>query len=359
MKHFKSIICALALTALAFALTGCGGGQTNGGESPDGSGAAEYQWRMASTWNEADPQGQGDAFFAQRVGELTDGRVEITVYPSMQLGDPNKVLDSVRQGIIEIAVMAPSSNVDSRFELATFPFAAENFEEANALFYTNDSFWNQYMDDVFSDIGLVRLANIDNDFRGINTFDKPVTKPEDLKGLLIRESGYAPYQAFYAACGASVTTVPFSELYTALEKGLCDAQDNGPLNTFANKFYEAAPYYTYLQQAYSITFDVINKSLYESLPADIQDALKQAGQEAQDYVNDIIQGGYADDILQQMRDAGVNVITKEDIDPADYERFREMGIAVWADFEDEIGSDILQKMYEFKETGEAGGELSA
>ena len=99
--------------------------------------------------------------------------------------------------------------------------------------------------------------------------------------------------------------------------------------------------------------------VYESLPSGIQDALKQAGQEAQDYVNSIIQNGYADDVLQKMRDAGVNVITKADIDPADYERFRKIGMAVWADFEDEIGSDVLQKMYEFKETGEAGGDISA
>lgn len=357
MKHFRNVLSIFVLTALVTILAGCGK-TANSSKTPN-DGTAEYHWRMASTWNETDPQGKGDAFFAQRVSELTNGSVEITVYPSMQLGDPNKVLDSVRQGIIELAVMAPSSNVDSRFELATFPFAVENFDEANALFYSNDSFWNQYMDGVFSDIGLVRLANIDNDFRGINTFDRQVTKPEDLKGLLIRESGYAPYQAFYAACGASVTTIPFSELYTALEKGLCDAQDNGPLNTYANKFYEAAPYFTYLQQAYSITFDVINKNLYESLPSGIQDALKQAGQEAQDYVNSIIQNGYADDVLQKMRDAGVNVITKADIDPADYERFRKIGMAVWADFEDEIGSDVLQKMYEFKETGEAGGDISA
>ena len=52
-----------------------------------------------------------------------------------------------------------------------------------------------------------------------------------------------------------------------------------------------------------------------------------------------------------MEDAGVTVIRKEDLDPADYAEFRDLGIGVWQDFEDDIGSEMLQKMYNFKETG--------
>ena len=350
MKTKQAIAMFFAAAMITASLSACGQkAQAPAGGSTAAAAPAEatYKWRMASTWNESDPQGQGDAFFAKRLNELTNGQVEVTVYPSMQFGDPNKALDSVRQGIIELAVVAPSTGTDPRLAVTTLPFLAENFDEANKLFYS-DSAWLRYVKGIFSDCNMTWLATIDNDFRGMSTVSKPVTKPEDLKGMLIRESGYKPYQDFYAACGASCTVIPFSELYTALEKGLCDAQDNGPLNTSANKLYEAAPYYTYLQQAYSVTFDVMNKNLYDGLPEDIRKAVDQAAKEAQDFVNEKIQAGHANKALDALREAGVKVITKDELDPADYAEFRKLGLSVWKNYEDVIGPELLKELYDFK-----------
>ena len=158
------------------------------------------------------------------------------------------------------------------------------------------------------------------------------------------------YAAFYKAMGASVVKVPFSELYTSLQKGVIDGQDNGPINTYTFGFYEVQPYFTWTRHTISYVCLGINKKLFNSLPSDIQGILIKQGKLASKLINDGQRGQYQvclEKMTEKMNKAGGQIITQ--LTPEQQNEFRKIGYSVWPQFEKTIGKDLMDKAY--KEIG--------
>jgi len=329
----KRIIICILLVMLAIVIV-CIPGWAN---------KVEYRWRFAGVTPVTHPHHTGPAYFAKRVNELTNGRVEIELYPAMQLGDPVEIINQVQDGTIELGICVAYAFIDGRFNLPLLPYLVEDYDSADRLIW-GDSWLSKAMSDIYEDNGIKNLAPIENGFRGISNNVRPIKKPADLKGLKLRDPGFATYSAFYDAMGAINVTIPYSELYTSLQRGVCDGQDNGPINTIVQKFSEVQKYYTWTKHAISYIALGMNKDLFDSLPNDIQKVLVNVGKETTKKTNDEMRNMY-EAKLKELTETGVEVITFDQLLPEDQEAFRKIGISVWPQFEDKIGKDLMDKAY--------------
>lgn len=300
---------------------------------------AQYTWRFGGVQPTGWPQIDAVEYLAAKVFERTNGKVKITVYPSMQLGDPVKLVESVQRGIIDMACCVAYPHVDPRFNIAHLPFLVETFDQADKL-YWDEGWFNSYLRKIYEDKNIKFIAGMDIEFRGISNSKRLIRTPEDIKGLKLRDPGLPTYAAFYKACGGSAIMVPFADLYTALQQGVVDGQDNGPMQTIALKFYEVQRYYTWLKQAYTVGCFGMNKNLFDSLPEDIQKILLEEGKNAERMMYNGTRGVQIK-CLHQMAAAGVGLY-----DPSHKEwlKFKEIGRSIWPQFEDKIGKENMTKL---------------
>ena len=118
--------------------------------------------------------------------------------------------------------------------------------------------------------GMRLLVYGENAFRNLSNNSKPITKLEDLKGMKMRVMESPIHIATFKALGANPTPVAFSELYTALQQGTVDGQDNGIALTYTAKIYEVQKYYTISGQCYAATGLVVSESWWKSLDPELQ-----------------------------------------------------------------------------------------
>ena len=126
------------------------------------------------------------------------------------------------------------------------------------------------------------LAYLENDYRGFSNSKRAINTPEDLKGMKLRVPESPVLVAWMKRVGASPTPMPFNEVYSALQTGVVDGQDNGILLTYTHKLGEVQKYYSLTNHIYCPAPLFINKDLWKSLPSDIQDIMQKAAIVARD-----------------------------------------------------------------------------
>lgn len=175
---------------------------------------------------------------SERIFQETNGRYNIKVYPSSSLGKEAHINQSLSLGSLDIIYTGTSfaSQIYKPLGLAEMPYTFKDYAH-----------WQRYIDsDVYSQLRneYQRLSNgnviISSSYYGERhlTSNRPVTTPEQIKGLKVRVPGAAVYQLFPLSLGAKPSPISFSEVYLAIQQGVVDAQEN-PLPTIkAKKFYE-------------------------------------------------------------------------------------------------------------------------
>ncbi|MDW7677998.1 MAG: TRAP transporter substrate-binding protein, partial [Bacillota bacterium] len=291
----KSLVLLLALVFLSvFALAGCSPGAPAAPEpaadapaadapaAPEPSAEAEYVIRVGHT-NAPDHYYQwGLEYFAERVAEKTDGRVEILVFPADQLGGQRQEVEGLMIGTHDMVLV--STMVLSNFEPAIgafdLPFLFSNREHA---FKVLDGEIGDEVAAKFEDQGIKLLAYWENGYRYITNSVRPIVVPEDVRGLKIRVPESPVFLSTFTAMGAAATPMAFGEVFSALQLGTVDGQENPAGHVIHNAFYEVQDYISLTGHFYTAQPLAMSKDLYDSLPADIQQAIVEAAIEARDY----------------------------------------------------------------------------
>lgn len=303
--------------------------------------AAQYNWKYAGIEPDGTAQDLAVDFYAARVYERTEGRVKITVYPGMQLGDPVKVSEAIRVGSIETGNVVCYPFIDKRFNIIHLPYLVTDYRQALHLYWSKGWF-NTFMKTIFQDRGVKFLGALDIGFRSIGTAKRPIYTPADLKGLKMRHGGTPGDVAFYEACGATGTMVSYGELYTGLQTGVIDGYDQSARSSYVMKFYEVAPYFTLLKKSYGPGCCGINLKLFESLPSDLQKILLEEGENLTQVMFHIVTG--AEQVaLEEMKARGSKIIQPSE---EQMKVFKDLGRKTWKKFEADIGKDNMAKLYE-------------
>lgn len=174
---------------------------------------------------------------AERLRERSGGRIDLRVAGAAQLGDDLAMLTGLRTGTLDLSVnsQGPASSLVPELAAFGLPFL---FADQTAAYRTIDGGMGQELGRKFEAIGLVPLGWWDNGIRHITNSKRPITRPEDLRGLKIRTPADPATIDTFQAMGAATQQINFSELYVALQQGVVDGQENPLANIHASKLHE-------------------------------------------------------------------------------------------------------------------------
>ena len=202
--------------------------------------------------------------FARLIEEATKGNIHIRVYPSDQLagGNMSKGVEMIRSGAIELAyepvdVMAV---LDKSLLALSIPWIFANYQEAEDCLLGSGG---DYVKKILRAQGIEALGFIHNGFRQLTNSKREIRTPADLKAMKLRVPGGDVFVKFFKVFGADPVAMSFSELFTALQQGTVDGQENGFDLVTANKFYEVQKYITAWNYIYGSFALVVNKGVWD------------------------------------------------------------------------------------------------
>ena len=303
-------------TVCAFLLIACSSDLA----PPDG----KIVLRAAHSTNVNEPYHQGLLEMARIVSEKTDGQVEITIYPSMQLGGEKAMLEGLLLGAIDIVVTANGSvtNFVPGMGVLDLPFL---FRSRDHMYTVLDSEVGDELAKRLGARGFHLLAFYEAGVRHIMTTDRPVNSIDDMRGLKMRTMPVPAHIASFNAYGANAVAVDYSELYGGLQTGLVDGAEAANTNYSNKKFYEVAPYWAQLGWVMLTADLLMSDERFQSLPANVQTVLNEAALESAIYERRL----YAESdnsLLDSLKRQGVSV-TYPDPTP-----FRDASTAVYDEF---------------------------
>lgn len=309
MKIRRQILVWLSAVLLLFSLTGCGG---------SGGSAQEVRWDLSMAVNGTDTQIASLVanYFAELVAERSNGTVVINVFPNDTLagGNSTKGVEYIATGGSDLGAYATSvlANIEPKVSVSTLPWAFTSYEQARKVI---DETGGEYYAEILAPKGITYLGSFHNGFRQLTNSKRPVTKPEDLKGLKLRVPGSAVYMDFFNALGANPTAMSWSEVFTAIQQGTIDGQENGCSITKTAKMDEIQPYMTIWNYSYETDLFIANTRIWESLDEETKQILQECATEACEWGRDHLEAE-EEELIQGFKDAGmqVDILTEEQLD---------------------------------------------
>ncbi len=284
--------------------------------------------------------------FAELVRQRTGGAVNVQVFPAGQLGGDNDLLDQLRNGVIQMhgtgaPVLAGVRGWEPLGVLFTpFLFKGDS-EEAQypvLLKLIRGPIGKDIMENGRRVSGIRSLdASWWYGLRHTTTKTKQITKPDDVRGLKIRATDQPIHKLSMLALGAAVTPMAFSEVYTALQMGVVEGQQN-PLNAiYTMKFYEVQKYLTLLGDTTMTQTLNINDKFFQGLPPELRDILEKSAIEAGEYQSQLQLNANK----QNLEDLKVKGMIVNTVNRAE---FAERTKDAWKTMESQFGKGLYERV---------------
>jgi tripartite ATP-independent transporter DctP family solute receptor len=286
-------------------------------------------------------QGVGIDTFASEVEKRTNGRYKIQTFYDGSLGGERQAMEAVQLGTQELTLTStgPVPNFVPDTKILDVPFLFRDKAHARAVL---DGPIGQDLLKKFEPKGFKALAWAENGFRHMTNSKRDVKEPGDLKGLKMRTMENPVHIAAYKGFGIITTPMAFPEVFTALQQGTVDGQENPLSVIIASKFDQVQKHLSLTGHVYSPCVIVMNKAAFDKLSqADQQafiDAAKEAAKANRARVDEDDAKGVAD-----LRSKGVTVI--DNIDKA---KFVQALAPVNAEFEKQFGKANIEKIRNYK-----------
>ena len=241
----------------------------------------EYIFRLGHQGNSRDIWHMSSLHFANVLDSLTGGRIEVRIYPSEQLGPELDMIRSIRAGIVEMTITGESmQNWAGSTALLAIPYLIRDSEHLKTV--VNGDVGNAIAQEMIHNIGLRPLAYFERGPRHL-TSNRPITTPDDLKGLILRVPNVPLFVKVWQALGAKPTPMAFSEVFTALQQGTVEAQENPFALINSAGLYEVQQYLNLTQHVTSWIYVVIGEKQFQALPPDLQKLVIEAGRQMKEY----------------------------------------------------------------------------
>lgn len=339
MRNSKLVVLLVVVLMTALLASGCGQKQA---EQPadTGKNAAPEQpikIKLAYVVPETQSTHIGAVEFKKYVEEKSGGKLAVELYPNGQLGSDRQAIEGVSLGTIEMTIpaVAPLSGFEKKFMVFDLPFL---FKDREAAYKALDGELGQKLLETLPPLGLRGLAYGENGFRNITNNKGPIYEPKDLKGMKIRTMENPVHMEAFRLLGANPTPMAFGELYTALQQGTVDAQENPISLIYTTKFYEVQKYVSKTGHVYAATLVLINDKFFTSLPADLQKVLSDGAVVFRDFQRQLA-AQQDTEWVDKLKEAGMQV---NDLTPEQKQKFIEATLPVYDKFAPEIGADLIE-----------------
>lgn len=224
--------------------------------------------------------------FKEVVEETTDGAVGVTIYPNSQLGKEVDMIMSAVVGSGDCDIVFTGESMQTYKEelgIIGMPYAVTSDEHMQAVLNGEAG---AKLDELMLEAGLRNLGAIVRGPRNI-TSNKEIHTPDDLAGFVIRTPESAMTMAAFEAMGAKPTPMAFSEIFTSLQQGVIDGQENPLANINNAALYEVQDYVIESEHLRAWVYFAISEARYSSFPEDIQKAIADAAAEAVAYEHEL------------------------------------------------------------------------
>jgi tripartite ATP-independent transporter DctP family solute receptor len=332
----------VSISLITAACSSSKGPQTASGSSTTTtSNAKAVNLRLGHVFAAGSVTDQASKKFADLVSQKTNGSVKITLFPASQIGGDEALGQEMSRGTLDMAFLNQGSlaGMDPLLDFSYMPYIAEDNAQADKLFY-GSGIIPTTIKETLDKHNIHALGFYELEFRGLTNSKHAVKTPSDLKGLKLRVPGSRAIKGYFEAVGSQAVSIPMPELYTSLQQGVVDGQDNGLIITYDNKLHESNKYITRLNHVYANGTIDVSKKTWDSLNPDQQKALTNAATETQQW--QITENRkLIDSYVQKMKAANIQVI---DLTPEEISAFKQIGQGLWDKFADVYGADRIAKL---------------
>lgn len=288
---------------------------------------------------EGHPYHKAALYFKEKVEERTDGRVIVDVQPNGALGDEREMTEGLQLGTIDItvAVAAALSGFDPDMDVFNLPYLFDSREQA---FQVLDSEAGQ---DIFGGMekqGIEIYGTFDLGFRSMTNSKNPIHNPEDCEGIRMRTLESSVCVDALGQLGIDAVSMSFSELFTALQTGAVDGQENPLFTIYNSRFYEVQDYLSLTEHFYPVCPVMVSDLLWNKLTSEDSETVKEILKETVDYERELA-GEELASTLEEIEAEGMQV------NEVDKEAFKEAVKPVYEKYDAKFGS-MLQTMEEAK-----------
>ena len=242
--------------------------------------------------------------YAKRINARLAGKVNVVVYGSSQLGGDKEMLQKVKLGTLDMVLPSTvmSSEVDL-FGIFDMPYLVKDREHMKRI--EQAVFWPKLAPES-EKRGLKVIAVWENGYRNITNNKRPIRTPDDLKGIKLRVPEGKWRVKMFQAYGANPSPMKFSELFTALQTGVMDGQENPLAQIYSAKLQEVQKYLSLSGHVYTPSYLIVGSRKWAALPADVRKVLEDTAKETQAFVYELA-AKEENDLLGKLKQAGMQV----------------------------------------------------
>lgn len=318
-------------------VSGCGQNETAADEN------GVTTWKMTHISDANHLWHRTSVEFADLVEEKTDGKVQIEIFPNSQLGSEVDNINSIRYGATDLTITGESLEVWSpNAVMLAVPYAFDDQDHMRRV--VEGPLGEQIEKEIDEDVGLTPLFYMEREPRNL-TSNYPISSPEDLNGFSMRIPNVPLFLDSWSEAGAQPQVMSLSEVFTGLQQGVIDGQENPNDLIQSSGFYEVQNYVNETEHVRSWIYVVVGSEQLEALPEEQQAQVLEAAQEAEEFAQELIEEE-AETVRTALEETGV-----EFNGDVDQEAFRE---AMMPALEEYFNEEQVELYNQILESGNGG-----
>lgn len=332
----KKILSSLLLLIflVGTALVGCSNDEKS---TASGSSGEELVLKLGHVQSDTDLWQDGAVKFKEEVEAKSNGSIKIEIFPNATLGGDRDMAEGMQIGTVDFALIAGVlGNFEPSIQLLELPYLFSSEEEYAKV--VHGEVGNEIKDRVLNAADIRILDFWDRGPRHI-TSSKPINSLEDIKGLKMRIPEIKAMEHTWKAMGAAPTTMAWNDVYTSLEQGVIEAQENPIPFIYSARIQEVQDYLALTAHKYEYVTLSMSELTWSKLTPDQQQIITDASKAATEYENDLVKDK-TDELLEEMKKGGLKV-TNPDI-----KEFADAARASHEDFAKTVDLDLYNKILE-------------
>ena len=304
MKKFLALLLALVMV---FALAACGESSDPGSETSGGNVSGDVlTLKLAHPFNENNSNYDACEVFEQTLEEVSGGAVQVDIFPSNTLGTTEEVEEGLAYGTCDIVYesIASLGNWSELANIDAYPYLYSSLDHFLAVWQSE--YGDQLRDEIGEQGGFKILGTL---YRGtrIVTSSVPVNSIEDFNGFKIRTPTQQMYIKTWERLGATSTPLPSAEIFTAIQQGTVEGQENPIADSWNFGVYDVCPYVIKTNHVYSQCTFIFDRDKYEGFSDEVKGWIDEAVKAAEDYKNEITPTE-EEEYYQRWEDYGATII---------------------------------------------------
>lgn len=334
----RSMLGGVAATATALTLSPASFRSAAAAEGPKLHGRLGHVFAIDSPIDKASQE------FAALVKERSGGQITIDLFPNNQIGGDEALSRDLSRGSLEFAFLNPGSlaGLDPLLDIHYLPYIATDFAQVDKIYYNENGVLQRTLRDALKRHRIETLSFFELEFRAVTNSRRAVEQLDHLKGLKLRVPGSAGIKGFFEAAGVQAVTMPMPELFTALQQGTVDGQDNGPSITFNSRLFETQKFMTLTNHVYAMGSVAVSQRTWSALSEAQREMLKRTADEVT--AKEIKYNREMNEVfLKRIAEANVAVTR---LTPEQMAGFRDFGRSLWPRFEKNYGEARLAELRE-------------